>query len=86
MNSGIGTTVFESVYAPPPDTDCYECWLHEATLWHRMRGCQPPSAFGWMVNAMLGQTEYQRHREHYVTTGDLSELERMTRHVRIDDV
>jgi hypothetical protein len=77
--------VFKSLYAPPPDTDCYECWLREASMWHRMRGCQPPGLH-LMTRALMGVSEYQQHRNNYVSTGDLIELDRMTRHVRIDDV
>ena len=78
----------------PPNTECELCWWAEATLWQklvrRIDESQGLSSYCRLISDSMysiitgkpRKTWEERHKELWVTTGDLTELIRMERHIQ----
>lgn len=77
---------------PEPDTSCPVCWNAEQSFWLRnvraALGHRPRRpTLQMLLRSALGGAEkswYERHRDKYEATGDVLELERMTRHIWLE--
>lgn len=81
-----------------PDTDCPLCWHTEATRLQRaarkLADAADPNRGTLAILASIGATYavllghrpaswYERHRAAFIESGNLAELRRMLRHVRL---
>jgi hypothetical protein len=74
----------------PPPPHCPECRLADMTRWERRRyekaqSKNPLRFYGGSMRWMFGpeKSMYEQHRDAWLQTGDVMELDRMKRHVSL---
>lgn len=75
------------MYIKPWCDDCE--WRESPEVMHRMLEARAKDpSLGFMLNVRIGgmPSQYEKHREAWVKTGDADELRRMTHHVTWEPV